>query len=108
MNWPKIPNLIQFLREDSPYSTMRVAFVFIIIMFIPAFTYTWVQISFQIKALAVIPESVQWLLGVIFGAKTAQKGLEVLPKVIDAFKKTSTPEGQDGTTDTTKNTETPN
>lgn len=98
----KIPNLGEFLREDSQYSTMRIAMMFIIVLFIPWFVYVWVTISLATNVLAIIPDSVQWLIGLVLGAKAVQKGIEIVPKVIDAFKKTSAPNGPDGDTDTTK------
>ena len=76
-----------FLRDDSPYSTMRVATFLIIALFIPCFVTQWTWLSAVKGVLQDIPESVQWLLGILLGAKIIQKGVEFLPKVIESFKK---------------------
>ncbi len=65
-----------FLKEDSSFSTMRVATIGIIILFIPVFVVCWSYVSFANKALADIPDGVNLLLTVVLGAKAIQKFAE--------------------------------
>lgn len=74
--------LFACLREDSPYSTMRVATLGVIALYTPAFIYQWTMISAKLQALQEIPDSWQWLLGILLGAKFLQKGVELLPKIL--------------------------
>ena len=78
-----IAKLIAFFRDDSPLSTMRIAFLLAIGLFIPCFVFQWTSISAAKQALQVIPDSVMYLLEVLLGGKIAQKGIEV---VSDIFK----------------------
>lgn len=91
-------NKDSFLRDDSPYSTMRIAVIFIIALFMPWFVYVWVVISLKTVTVAVIPESVQWLLGIPLSIKTAQKALEMTPNIVSAIKGTLSKSLQEGTT----------
>jgi hypothetical protein len=75
----KISNALSFLREDSKFSTMRVATFWVIALYTPIFIYQWQAISAKLQVLQEIPESWQWLLGILLGAKVVQKGIEVLP-----------------------------
>lgn len=75
-------NFLNFLREDSPWSMMRVATFLTIIMFVPAFVYQWAQISGAKQQLQEIPEGVMWLLGVLLSGKVIQKGIEIAGKIL--------------------------
>ena len=90
-----IADLTSFLRDDSPYSTMRIAMLLIIVIFVPCFTYVWVKVSLEIQALAEVPTGVQWLLGVLLGAKIAQKVIEIGPDAITAIKGVAVPATKD-------------
>jgi hypothetical protein len=70
-----------FFREDSPYSSMRLAAIGSTILFIPCFIFLWTWISYWSFRLTPIPDSVMWFLGVLLGVKTAQKGVEVLGQI---------------------------
>jgi hypothetical protein len=70
--------MFNFLRDDSPWSTMRVATFLTIALFVPTFVAAWGYLSFKIGQLQVIPDSVMWLLGVLLGAKVAQKAVEAV------------------------------
>lgn len=72
---------LEFLKDSSPYSTMRVSVFLFNVLFIPSFVFIWVWASLQIKALAIVPDSVIWILGTVLGAKTAQKVVEVTGKI---------------------------
>ena len=74
-------NILNFLSDDSPWSTMRVAMFLTIGLFVPAFVYIWTKTSLEEGVLQVIPESVMWLLGTILTAKVAQKAVEIAGKV---------------------------
>lgn len=75
---------LDFLREDSPVSTMRLSVMLFNVLYIPSFVFIWVYSSLQIKELADVPDSVIWILGTVLGAKTAQKIVEVTGKVFGA------------------------
>jgi hypothetical protein len=70
-----------FFREDSPYSSMRLAAVGSTILFVPCFVFLWTWLSYWNRELTVIPDSVMWFLGVLLGVKTLQKGVEVIGSV---------------------------
>jgi hypothetical protein len=54
--------LLEFLKDDSPVSAMRIAFLLSIFLFIPCFVVQWTWISAVRGALQIIPESVMYLL----------------------------------------------
>ena len=70
--------VFDFLRNDSPYGSVRVAMIVSIFLFIPSFVVTWTYLSWRLMALQVIPESVMFFLMVLLGFKTAEKGIEML------------------------------
>ena len=80
-----------FFREDSEYSLMRLGVSFILFTFWPPFLVLWVWFSIQTATLVAIPPSIQWLLGIAFGAKAGQKVIEVLPDVVGRWKGTPAP-----------------
>jgi glucan phosphoethanolaminetransferase (alkaline phosphatase superfamily) len=82
----KLTEIFAFFKEDSPYSTMRIAMIFILVAFVPWFTYVWTVVSLGAHILAEIPVGVQWLLAVLLGAKFVQKGIELIPKAIETYK----------------------
>jgi hypothetical protein len=82
----KLAKLFSFLKDDSPYSTMRTAVMLTIGLFIPAFVYQWTDISAKAQRLQDIPESVMWLLGVLLSGKVIQKGIEVAQNIISQKK----------------------
>ena len=86
MNW-------DFLKEDSKLSSSRVAFFGILALFIPTFVTLWAIVSIESDpiALADIPDSIQWLLGILLGAKIAHKIVEVAG---DVLKKPKAENGQ--------------
>lgn len=71
-----------FLKEDNSFSTMRVAVIALIILFFPAFVGVWSYLCIKTLVMIDIPSGVIWLLGVILGAKSTQKLLEILPGTI--------------------------
>jgi len=81
--WNKLVAMVSFLKEGSEYSTMRVATFFIIVAFIPAFVMIWYHVSLVAGELADIPASVNWIIGIVLGAKTTQKLVEVIGNAID-------------------------
>lgn len=80
-----------FLRDDSPYSLLRLGVTFILLTFWPPFLVLWVWFSIKTMTLVAIPPSIQWLLGIAFGAKAGQKVIEVLPDVVGRWKGTPAP-----------------
>lgn len=77
---------LEFLRDDSPWSTMRVATFVVIALFVPTFVAIWGYLSVLNHQLQVIPDSVMWLLGVVLGAKTIQKAIEVAQNIFGGAK----------------------
>ena len=67
---------LDFLKEDSTFSTMRVATFGIIALFIPIFVASWLFVSIQSNKLADIPDGVNLLLAIVLGAKAVQKFAE--------------------------------
>lgn len=72
--------IFDFLRDDSPYSTMRVTVFLIQVLFFPCFVYTWTYLSITKQMIMNVPDGVIWLVGVTLGFKTLQKGIEVVKK----------------------------
>lgn len=75
-----------FLREDSPYSLLRLGVMFILFTFWPPFLILWIWFSISSMTLVAIPPSIQWLLGIAFGAKAGQKAMEVLPDIVGRYR----------------------
>lgn len=73
--------ILGFLKDNSPISTMRIAFLLSITLFIPCFVIQWAWLSAVKGSLQVIPDSVMYLLEVLLGGKVAQKGIEVLSDI---------------------------
>jgi hypothetical protein len=88
-----ISALGDFLKDTSPFSTMRLSMILILVLFVPGFVWVWISISMKTGILATIPDSVCWLLGILLGAKIAQKVVEIVPKTIAVIKGVVTSEG---------------
>lgn len=71
-----------FLRDDSPYSTMRVGVMFTLVLFVPIFVAAFAYAAFSNRAIPDIPDSVNWLLGVVLGGKSAQKAIEIVGDIL--------------------------
>ncbi|MGD1046021.1 MAG: hypothetical protein ABR936_11975 [Bacteroidota bacterium] len=69
---------LDFLSDNSPVSTMRVAFILAIALFIPCFVFQWTWLSATKGILQTIPDSVMKFLEVLLGGKIIQKGIEVV------------------------------
>lgn len=80
---------LDFLKEDSSYSTMRMAFLFTIFVFYTAFTIVWAWVSLHNMALSPVPDGVKWLLGIPMVSKVGQKAFEVAPDVAEKLKGTA-------------------
>ena len=70
----------EFFSEDSKLSSMRLATVGTIVLFVPVFVVAWAYSSFTNSTLTEIPTSVVWLLGVLLTGKVFQKGVEAFKK----------------------------
>jgi len=86
--------LLEFLKDNSPISTMRIAFILSITLFIPCFVIQWTWISAVKGVLQTIPDSVMYLLEVLLGGKIAQKGIEVISDIFKPKNTTPQKEGQ--------------
>jgi hypothetical protein len=84
-----------FLKENSEYSLMRLGVTFILLTFWPPFLILWVWFSIASMTLVAIPPSVQWLLGIAFGAKAGQKAIEILPDVVGRYRERKRAEKND-------------
>lgn len=89
-------NFFDFLKDNSPVSTMRIAFLLAIALFIPCFVFQWTWLSAAKGVLQIIPDSVMYLLEVLLGGKVIQKGIEV---VSDIFKPKDKDNSSSGMTD---------
>jgi glucan phosphoethanolaminetransferase (alkaline phosphatase superfamily) len=68
--------LTDFLREDSPYSSMRLSILIIQLLFLPAFAIVWSIISLKTGVVQEIPQGILWIIGLTLGMKTIQKKFE--------------------------------
>jgi len=68
--------LSDFLREDSPYSSMRLSILIIQLLFLPAFAVVWSIISLRTGVVQEIPQGILWVIGLTLGMKTIQKKFE--------------------------------
>ena len=68
--------LSDFLREDSPYSSMRLSILIIQLLFLPAFAVIWSIISLRTGVVQEIPQGILWVIGLTLGMKTIQKKFE--------------------------------
>ena len=86
-----------FLKDDSPYSTMRLVTFLVTVTFIPPFVVVWTYISLHTGVVADIPSGVTTLFGYLFGFKAVQKFAEVLPEFMrrrQTKKETSETDGE--------------
>ena len=70
-----------FLRDDSPYSSMRVAFWIFTMLFVPSFVAVWVWLCIRAVSLVDVPAGITFLIMTVLGGKVAQKGVEVYKDV---------------------------
>jgi hypothetical protein len=70
-----IGKLFDFLKDDSPYSTIRLAITYFTILFVPVYLYVWATISIQGKSIQE-PSLTGFLFLCIFFFKMMEKRIE--------------------------------
>jgi len=70
-----IGRIFDFLKDDSPYSTMRLAITYFTVLFVPSYLYVWAKISLEAKSVQE-PALTGFLFLCIFFFKMMEKRIE--------------------------------